>query len=184
MDADDRLDEVNRARLRNLLTNLPTELLGFVMKCLCLSENAADSATAVDHVRLFPNHPDLRWKFRIHEQILLELRRLGGTVRWSDVVIHHIGYQDAHVRQLKLKRDQRLLLLEDQENPDNPFTLFNLGSAFLEQRSCSGQGGTGVLQRSLQLSHPSDSIVRKLYSLLAHATGSLGKLAESQPRLP
>src|SRR5262249_36598088 len=125
MDADDRLSDDNRVRLRTLFAGLSPALIGFVMKCHCLPDPSASTSTVVDHVRLFPNHPQLRWKYRVHEQILASLRRIGGSVRWSDVVIHHIGYRDSELRARKLVRDYRLLLLEDQESPDDPFTLFN-----------------------------------------------------------
>jgi hypothetical protein len=49
-----------------------------------------------------------------------------------DVVLHHIGYVDAEFRKQKLNRDRRLLLMEFQEQPNDPFTLFNLGGSYLE----------------------------------------------------
>src|SRR6202035_2408352 len=132
---------------------------------LCLPDPVSGTATVVDHVRLFPNHPELRWKYRIHEQILGGIRRLGGNVHWSDVIIHHVGYQDMSLRDQKTHRDLRLLHLENEENPDDPFTLFNLGSGYLEQKL--PEKALEALQRSLSRSHPGDSIVRKLYSLIA-----------------
>jgi glycosyltransferase involved in cell wall biosynthesis len=115
LDADDRVDEANRGRLRVLIDNLPNENVGFVMKCLCLPDPKTGRSTAVDHVRLFRRHPGLRWRYRVHEQILPGLRGLGGKVRWSDVVVHHTGYQDSALRQTKLERDFRLLGLEHAE---------------------------------------------------------------------
>ncbi len=127
LDADDRLDGANHARMQQLLRTLPDANLGFVMKCLCLPDPVSRRSTTVDHVRLFRRHPALRWRYRVHEQILPSLRELGGDVRWSDVVIHHIGYQDPALRQRKLERDFRLLGLEHAENPGDAFVLFNLG---------------------------------------------------------
>ena len=34
----------------------------YAMKCLCLPDPTTGAATVVDHVRLFPNHADMRWK--------------------------------------------------------------------------------------------------------------------------
>ena len=177
MDADDRLDETNRSKLGKLLTELPSGMAGFVMKCLCLPDRKSGTATIVDHIRLFTNHPDLRWKYRIHEQILLGIRRLGGKIHWSDVVIQHTGYQDADVRQKKLERDLRILHLENKENPDDPFTLFNLGSVFMDQKLPAK--ALEVFQRSLKRSQPTDSIVRKLYSLISQSHRFLGNLKEA-----
>src|SRR5262245_17508760 len=109
LDADDRLDEPNRAKLGDLFAGLRDENAAFVLKCLCLPEGGVGSGMVVDHVRLFRNRPDVRWKYRVHEQILPAVRATGGTVRWSDVVIHHTGYQDPALRGRKLERDLRLL---------------------------------------------------------------------------
>jgi tetratricopeptide (TPR) repeat protein len=172
MDADDRLDEDNRARLRRLLAALPDEHLAYSMKCLCLPD-ASGTATVVDHIRLFRNRPDVRWEYRVHEQILPAVRRAGGQVRWSDVVIRHTGYQDPALRGRKLQRDLRLLHLENGDRPDDPFTLFNLGSVYQELGRHAE--ALPLLRRSLQRSHVRDSIVRKLYSLVVGCHRALGQ---------
>src|SRR5439155_3684160 len=164
MDADDRLDEDNRGRLRALLAGLQDDNAAYVMKCLCLPDGSG-TATLVDHVRLFRNRPDIRWRYRVHEQILPALREQGGAVRWSDVVIHHTGYQDPALRGKKLERDLRLLRLQQEEQPDEPFTLFNLGAVYNELNRPAE--ALLLLQHSLERSQPTDSIVRKLYALLA-----------------
>jgi tetratricopeptide (TPR) repeat protein len=177
LDADDRLDGDNRDRLAALLQALPTENVGFVMKCLCLPDPVTRRSTTVDHVRLFRRHPALRWRYRVHEQILPGLRELGGTVRWSDVVIHHTGYQDPALRQRKLERDFRLLSLDYQEHPGDPFVLFNLGMILHEWRRFAE--ALPYLTESLARSHPGDSIVRKLYALVVQCQRQLGRLDEA-----
>jgi glycosyltransferase involved in cell wall biosynthesis/predicted Zn-dependent protease len=201
MDADDRLDEENRRRLRQLFPSLGAEkgvgtLVGqvsqpadgggrlqtcptaaYVMKCVCLPDPATGTTTVVDHVRLFRNHPSVRWEHRIHEQILPAIRRAGGGVQFTDIAVHHAGYQDASVRERKRQRDLRLLKLEQAERPDHPFTLFNLGSSYLDL----GRPAEALpfLQRSLQRSSPGDSIVRKLYYLIVQCHRRLGQAAEA-----
>jgi GT2 family glycosyltransferase/tetratricopeptide (TPR) repeat protein len=165
MDADDRLDEDNRARLRALFAGLQDDNAAYVMKCLCLPDQATGTATLVDHVRLFRNLPAVRWRYRVHEQILPAVREHGGAVRWSDVVIHHTGYLDPALRGRKLERDLRLLRLQQEEQPDEPFTLFNLGSVYNELNR--PEEALPLLRRSLERSQPTDSIVRKLYALIA-----------------
>jgi glycosyltransferase involved in cell wall biosynthesis len=173
MDADDRLDDENRIRLRTLLAGLTDSTVAFVMKCLCLPDKETNTATAVDHVRLFRNRPGVTWEFRVHEQVLPSLRRLGADVRWSDVIVRHVGYQDPDLRRRKLERDLRLLGLEGAEKPDHPFVLFNLGS--IAQELGQTDEAVTLLQRSLALSQPGDSIVRKLYALLAQCHRRLGQ---------
>jgi tetratricopeptide (TPR) repeat protein len=172
LDADDRLDGEGRQRLARLLAGLGDEAAAYVMKCRCLAGPDRDADTVVDHLRLFRNDPALRWDYRVHEQVLPAVRRLGHEVRWSDVVIVHTGYQDGALRRRKLERDLRLLRLEDADRPDEPFTLFNLGAAHLELGQ--PREALPLLQRSLDRSHPSDSIVRKLYALMAQCHRQLG----------
>ena len=118
----------------------------------------------VDHVRLFRHTAAHRWTYRVHEQILPALRATGADVRWSGVTVRHVGYVDAAVRRRKLDRDLRLLKLDEQDRPDDPFTLFNLGSVYNELGD--HQSAAEALQKSLAGSHPRDSIVRKLYAML------------------
>jgi len=177
LDADDRIDETNRRRLRNLFAGLGGDNLAYVMKCVCLPDSKSRTTTAVDHVRLFRNDPQIRWSYRVHEQILPAVRQSGGAVRWTDITIHHSGYQDPALRRRKLDRDLRLLQLQDAERPDEPFTLFNLGSIYHELgRSAEA---LGFLQRSLALSQPTDSIVRKLYALTAMCQRELARKEEA-----
>src|SRR5262249_12474244 len=91
LDADDRLDEDNRQSLRRLSAGLHWENAAYAMKCLCLPDPKHKTTTAVDHLRLFRNHPAVRWQYRVHEQILPGIRRQGGRVLAADVVIHHAG---------------------------------------------------------------------------------------------
>jgi GT2 family glycosyltransferase/tetratricopeptide (TPR) repeat protein len=173
MDADDRIDQENRDKLRRLFALLGRENAAYSMKCLCLPNPETGAATRVDHIRLFRHHPEMQWQYRVHEQILPSVRRLGGEVRWSDVVIQHAGYQDKALRRRKLDRDLRLLQLEDADRPDDPFTLFNLGMLYLELDRTGD--AISLLKRSLERSHPGDSIVRKLYALLVQAHRRLGE---------
>jgi hypothetical protein len=78
MDADDRLDGDNRDKLRSLFGTLNGDNAAYVMKCHCLPDPITKTATVVDHVRLFRNLPGLRWRYRVHEQILPAVRQRGG----------------------------------------------------------------------------------------------------------
>jgi glycosyltransferase involved in cell wall biosynthesis/tetratricopeptide (TPR) repeat protein len=177
LDADDRLDAANRDKLHKLFDGLSDINAAYVLKCLCLPSGESHTPTAVDHVRLFRNHPAIRWEHRVHEQILPAVRGLQGEVRFTDIVIHHTGYMDKALRSRKLERDLRLLRLEYEERPNHPFTLFNLGQTYHEL----GQFDVALtfLRRSLESSQPQDSIVRKLYALIALCHKLQGQLHEA-----
>ena len=147
------------------------------MKCRCVASAPGETATVVDHVRLFRNDLRLRWRYRVHEQILPAIRSTQGMVVWTDIEIQHVGYTDPVLRHKKLQRDIRLLNIEHFEQPDDPFVLFNLGSVYVELNRYAD--ALPKLRRSLEKSHPKDSIVRKLYSLIVQCQRQLGQFDEA-----
>ena len=171
LDADESFDAANRDKLRALLAGLPDDNAAYVMHQR--SAAGGGSATLVGQVRLFRNHPDIRWDYRVHEQILPSLRKAGHAVRFSDIAIEHSGYLDPALRHRKLERNLRLLHLDLADRPNDPFTLFNLGWAFADLGRFAD--AIPLLQRSLQHSHPSDSITPKLYVLLSQCHRRLGQ---------
>ncbi len=60
------------------------------------------------------------------------------------------------------------------ERPADPFVLFNLGAVAVERQDW--RTALGYLQRSLRGSGPKDSIVRKLFALIARCHQMLGDL--------
>jgi glycosyltransferase involved in cell wall biosynthesis len=81
LDADDRLDAENRQTFRALLATLGDENAAYALKCRCLPDPTTGAVTVVDHVRLFRNRPDVRWRYRVHEQILPVRLRPGDPAR-------------------------------------------------------------------------------------------------------
>jgi tetratricopeptide (TPR) repeat protein len=164
LDADEWLDDANRHRLRALLARLHDKKAAYLMKQWSCPDATTGSVVMVDHVRLFPHHPDIRWEYRIHEQILPSINRQGGKVHATDVIIHHGGYQDSVLRQRKLERNLKLLHQEEQQQPNDPFTLFNLGTAYLDQGRTAE--ALALLRRSLEHCPPRASLLPKLYALM------------------
>jgi glycosyltransferase involved in cell wall biosynthesis len=140
----------------------------YVVRCACdPGEDGSGGETVVDHVRLFPVIEGVRWTYRVHEQILPALKRAGVPVEWTNITVRHTGYSDRALRSRKLDRDGRILREELPERPDDPFTLFNLGSIAIER--AEWDEALGYLRRSLAGSAPTDSITRKLFALFARA---------------
>ncbi len=145
----------------------------YVVRCSCdPGPNGDGGQTVVDHIRLFPVREDVRWTYAVHEQILPALCRVNVPVRWTDVTVRHTGYTDPALRARKLERDCTILDAELAERPHDLFVLFNLGAIAVERQDW--QTAVGYLQRSLRGSAPTDSIVRKLYALLARCHQMLG----------
>jgi GT2 family glycosyltransferase len=176
LDADDVVEPAERPKLEALLAGLRAgDETAYVVKCACDPDGeGGGGATVVDHIRLFPLRNDVRWTYRVHEQILPALRRVGAPVRWSDVTVRHTGYADPALRGRKLERDVRILNQELADRPDDPFVLFNLGSIAVERGDWPA--ALDHLGRSLAGSAPTDSITRKLFALIARCRQMLGDL--------
>jgi tetratricopeptide (TPR) repeat protein len=175
MDSDDTISPENGRRLRELaLRDGDPSVLGYVMQVHCPGpgEEGEADVTVVDHVKLFRNRPDLRFDRRIHEQIIPAIRRAGGEIAWSDVFVVHSGSdRTPEGKERKLRRDFRPLHQELREEPDHPFTLFNLGMTHAD----AGQYEAAVdcLRRSIARSGDGESHLRKAYALLVGALGQL-----------
>jgi GT2 family glycosyltransferase/tetratricopeptide (TPR) repeat protein len=181
MDSDDTIDEANGRQLRPLaLREAGAKVLGYVVKVHCPGpgEDGANEVTVVDHVKLFRNLPALRFEGRIHEQILPAINRAGGEVLMTDLFVVHSGYDHSPKGQArKLQRDLRLLHLELEEQPDHPFTLFNLGMTYTDMGEYDK--AVGFLKRCLDESAPMASHVRKAYAYLVHCYERLGRGEEA-----
>ena len=178
LDADDRIDKENQSKLRGLFARLGEENAAYVVKIRSKADPLGKSVRLLDQVRLFRNLPAIRWEYRIHEQIMPAITRSGGLTRWTDIIIDHTGYQDLALRRRKLERNLQLLLLEQKEQPDDPFTLFNLGRTYRDLDNLAEC--MPLFRRSLELSSPTLSIVRKLFALLASGYQELGQFAEAE----
>jgi tetratricopeptide (TPR) repeat protein len=177
LDADDRLDEENRTELRSLIAGLPDENIAYLMKCVCLPDAATGASVVLYQPRLFRNHPQIRWQYRVHEQILPAVQRQGGRLAWTKVVIRHAGYQDAAARRRKLERNLRLCELDVAEHPDDPFVLYNLGKTYLDLARPAE--AVPLLERALQQVQPDDAILPSVYQWLAAGHHQAGQPQEA-----
>ncbi len=169
LDADDVVEPDQRQKLVALLEGLRAgEDAAFVVKCAC--DPGADGSggeTVVDHVRLFPLRPGVRWTYRVHEQIMPALRRAGIPVRWTDLVVRHTGY----VRRGASRAEARAR----RAHPAGGAGPAARGAVHpvqpgRDRHRAQGLGrALGFLGRSLANSAPGDSITRKLFALIARA---------------
>jgi tetratricopeptide (TPR) repeat protein len=133
LDADERLDEPNRAELRRLLASMGDEPAAYLMT---QSSPGADGAPTREllQARLFPNDPRIRWELRVHEQIGRAIQRAGLPLRRTKVRIQHLGYiADALVKQ-KLERNLRLVDLDCAENPSDGLPRYQRATILLDLR--------------------------------------------------
>jgi GT2 family glycosyltransferase/tetratricopeptide (TPR) repeat protein len=180
IDTDDVLDDANGRLMHQLLDNAPPEVMAYIGRVLCpgAGPDGHLDVTAVDQVKLFRNRPDLRYEFRIHEQVLPSIRRIGGAIAFSDLNVVHSGAdRTPEGYRRKLRRDLRLLKMELAERPGCPFTLFNLGMTYSDAKKY--RRGVHWLRASIAASQPGDSHLRKAYALLASSLFQLGRYDEA-----
>ena len=183
MDSDDTITPENGRKLRALAQHAADpSILGYVAQVHCPGPGPVGhlDVTIVDHVKLFRNRPDLRFTGRIHEQILPAIRAAGGEVAWTDLFVTHSGVDHSpSAQERKNERDLKLLNLELQEQPNHPFTLFNLGMTYADIEQFNW--AIDSLQQSIRSSGANDSHLRKAYALLVYSQNQTGdaKAAES-----
>lgn len=175
MDSDDILPPSQGRRLRSLVSAplAGSECKAFVLQVHC-TDGRSGHMTIVDHVKVFPNWENLRFEFRIHEQILPSIRRLGGEVIFTNIHVVHIGTVHSQAsRASKLARDLRLLELEQITNPNHPFVLFNLGMTYDDAERF--EDAVTVLRDCVRRSSAGDSHLRKAWSILSNSLRCLGR---------
>jgi glycosyltransferase involved in cell wall biosynthesis len=177
LDADERIDASNHAKIQRLFAELGKEKKAFEMRCIHLPEQGSFLSAEAKCVRLFRHHPELRWQNRIHEDIMPALRAQGVNVVYTDIAILHTGYLDPVARARKNERDLRLLLMDYADGTAKPSTFLNIAKIYM----ATGRGADALpmLQGILERSNPSDRTVRGLYRLIVECHRSLGQRKEA-----
>ena len=82
--------------------------------------------------RLFNNFKGIRFKGRVHEQIIYSVAQNNGEERHSNIVLYHLGYGLSLEKQKeKDERNRKLLLKMVKEEPNNAYAHFTLGQNYL-----------------------------------------------------
>jgi glycosyltransferase involved in cell wall biosynthesis len=177
LDADDVIDDSERSKLDALFRSLPADSSNaYVMRCVSDPDKEGKSgAIVVDHVRLFPLRDDIRWVYRVHEQILPALLRTGIALHWTDIVVRHTGYADGREKAAKRQRDWTILFKELADRPNDPFLFYNIGMiAFERQQWLEALGyfrcGCAALPRAAE----NETLRRKLSAMIAWSHQILG----------
>lgn len=179
MDSDDTISAENGHKLRALADAMPEPSpTAYVMQVHCPGPPDSADCTVVDHVKMFRNGKSLRFEGRIHEQILPAIRRINGTVEWTDIYVTHSGTEHSvEAKRRKQQRDLRLLEMELHERPAHPFVLFNLGMTYADMEDV--EQAIEYLQQCLLVSSADESHVRKAYALLVGCLTHIGRDAEA-----
>ena len=164
MDADDRIDADNVAKLAAIVRGLGEEPAAYLMACVSLGPDGGPTFET-PHVRLFRNRPTHRWVGRIHEQIAPSLARAGEELRPTDVAIHHLGYQERALFVRKLERNLRIIELECATQPGSGWLFYHRGGTLFDL----GRHAEAIVDLHMAIPYVPPDMLGRTYALLAEA---------------
>lgn len=121
IDTDEKLPE----EFYSCLLNLPEDpgTGGLNVELVNVLEGGSESRHR--YTRIFRNHPQIRYRGRIHEQIRPSIEGLGLVITESNIEIMHFGYESPGND--KKLRNKKLLLADLMDEPDNGWIKYHLG---------------------------------------------------------
>lgn len=155
MDSDEYLPPESGQRIREAIENTTDDIGGITV----LMKDTA----IIERVAVFRNHPDIRFRGRIHEQIASSIIDAGYRIQRTDIVVEHRQKFNPD----RLKRNIELLKLEIADHPENQYTLYKLGHTYLGQDQY--RDAIHYFRKSKQYSKPTDNHLPKLTAMLIRA---------------
>lgn len=124
IDADERL--LNPYELKQLALNNDNSVAGWLVSVKSVKnfDNGESQQFFAHLLRLFRNHPEIRYEGIVHEQVLNSIKRLGMNIANSKVQFLHLGY-DGSPEQMARKHQRNLELLTTaiSNHPNDAYSL-------------------------------------------------------------
>jgi glycosyltransferase involved in cell wall biosynthesis len=170
MDADDVIAPEDAAKLKDLVRRYAGRSdVAYLMEYRVPPGPDGSGGHVVDQVQLWPNRPDLRFEYRLHEQLLPAVLRARMYTLKSGIAVHHCNFDwSENGRAKRRRRDFPLLEKDLQEHPNDPFVLFNLGMTWLNSLQ-EHEVAAHYLRRGLLASGGRHGIDRLIYRYLFRA---------------
>ncbi len=125
IDADDRLTPNAVAQLKRAAASGAAD----AYVCLVSSRVPGGWDDVAEHIRLFKNHPEVRFSSAVHETVFPQLVRLGTSIAYTDITVIHTGYTSQEAKREKAARNLAILDRELALDPGNADLLFYRGQA-------------------------------------------------------
>jgi glycosyltransferase involved in cell wall biosynthesis len=106
LDADDRVPAGSVRRILDVAAGVPDKALSFLIKN---TTDQGSTGSEFSQIRMFPNHPRLRFSGAVHEQVYPALVALGLPLDYTDILVHHTGYADPETVKSKQARNRSIL---------------------------------------------------------------------------
>jgi hypothetical protein len=181
MDADDILPPESGQELRRLVAECRARDAAFLITVVERKQRqrGQQEETGHGHVKLFPRHPRIRFRYRVHEQIAPVISELGLPIRRSSAVVRHAADRSPGAQQARQARNLRLALLDQVQHPDDPFVLLSLGMTHL----CLPYGlpaAIDFLRRSVERCPDGVQLQLNAYLYLGQALARSGHRAQEE----
>lgn len=129
VDADEEVMADDRGALRRVLES---DAYDAILMRIVSPLHGSDKTSIDVYPRAFRSYPDVRFQYRIHEQIWPALSRHQPRVHDSPLRIHHHGYaQGPEILNEKRRRNLSTALSVLEDEPTNGFYLYQAGFACL-----------------------------------------------------
>ena len=130
LDADEYLPPASVGALRNLIERPADRAYHLLNKS---SSDGGKTGMVGKIVRLFPNRPEIRFEWPVHEQVVTSINRAGIPIQDTSIEIIHTGYSSPEINAAKQERNLRILEKTTANDPDpHPMALFLQGGALLD----------------------------------------------------
>lgn len=106
LDADDRVPAASIGQILSIADAEPDRAISFLVKN---TTDGGSTGTEFSQIRMFPNHPRLRFHGAVHEQVYPSLVELGMAIDYTGILVHHTGYTDPETVKRKQARNQEIL---------------------------------------------------------------------------
>ena len=180
LDADERLDAQDIARIRGLVRGAANAAYRFTTRNYTNTTTISDFQPCEpgdphahgfagwypsSKVRLFPNNRGVRFEGRVHEVVAASLDRIGIPVTNTDIPIHHYPFTKSpeHIlskQSLYLKLGHEKL----QEQPNNPQAYTELGDQYAEAKDYAN--AAGAYREALRLDPSNPHTLKNLGGML------------------
>lgn len=144
LDADDHMERQDIAKLKWFIKdNLGKAIF------VGLLDKRYDRDFQSIQLRVFPNHQDLKFSGKVHEQISFSVETSGKKYATCDITIFHLGYESHEAIMEKLGRNLQILLKEIEDKPDSFLDLVNISKTLIG--ISRGDEASPYIERALDL---------------------------------
>lgn len=164
MDADEQLDKNSIEEFQSCLKKVRTPVIYRVNVRSSLN-NGRMFRESNAH-RLFTNHFGISFTNKVHEQISPSAEKVGANEKSSNILLTHLGYDEAHIDlDKKVRRNRKLLLKMIEMSPDSAYVNYTLAQNYLKTKDWTK--ATNCLLKAAESKQIDPSMLASVYNVLS-----------------